>query len=108
MEHEICFFNSTAHEKHQQGQEPIDPRPQKEGEKTGFFSPNQEEKNKPGDRGAAGIQGKRSSRGSTRRSSPAVAGAGVAIAGSKEVERETARGERRGRSRGVGVVGEER
>jgi hypothetical protein len=49
----------------------------------------------------AGIQGKRSSRGSTRRSSPAVAGAGVAIAGSKEVERDTARGERRGRSRGV-------
>jgi len=46
-------------------------------------------------------KGKRSSRGSTRRSSPAVAGAGVAIAGSKEVERDTARGERRGRSRGV-------
>lgn len=60
---------------------PIDPRPQKEGGEMVFFFPNQEEKNKPGGKG--GIQGKRSSRGSTRRSSPAVAGAGAAIAGSK-------------------------
>jgi hypothetical protein len=36
-----------------------------------------------------GVQGNRSSRGSMRRSSPAVAGAEAAIAGSKAVERES-------------------
>jgi hypothetical protein len=29
MEHEICFFNSTAHNNEQERQEPIDPSPQK-------------------------------------------------------------------------------
>jgi hypothetical protein len=50
MEHEICFFNSTAHEKHQQGQEPIDPRQQRERGKRVFF-PNRQGNNKPAGRG---------------------------------------------------------
>lgn len=36
MEHEICFFNSTAWGKHQEGHEPIDPRRRKQ-EKRDFF-----------------------------------------------------------------------
>lgn len=102
MEHEICFFNSTAWGKHQEGHEPIDPRRRKQ-EKRDFFPQRKEEKKRPGDK--EHVHGKRRSRGSTRSSSPAAAEAEAAIAGSK-MQRENGRDEREGgRSRPLGAGG---
>jgi len=48
MEHEICFFNSTAQGKHQEGHEPIDPRQRKQEKKREGFSPKEQRKEKTG------------------------------------------------------------
>jgi len=53
MEHEICFFNSTAQGKHQEGHEPIDPRQRKQEKRERDFPPKNKEMKRPGDTGGA-------------------------------------------------------
>jgi hypothetical protein len=83
IEHEICFFNSTAQQKQQTkitaqsihaGR-----RRTSEKKKEIFFREGKDN---------GGLQGKRSSMGSMRRSSPAGAGPGEAIAGGWGTQRE--------------------